>query len=86
MLKIYTRFKTAAKTGQFFALHQWNFSQENMSLMQKQLNRIDDNDFYIDISKLEWNDYIRNYVFGIRSYVLKDGLETIPASRKKLQR
>lgn len=87
MLKIYNRFKLAAKTGEFFALHQWNFANENVQILQHEMLSVVDQDlFNVDISTLNWDLYIKNYILGIRKYVLKDPMETIPSAKKKLQR
>lgn len=87
MVKIYNRFKLAAKTGEFFALHQWNFASENVQLLQDEMTSALDKDiFNVDISALNWDSYIKHYIFGIRKYVLKDPEETIPSAKKKLQR
>jgi len=87
MLKIYHRFKMAAKTGEFFALHQWNFTSDNLQYLQQAMdNSADQELFNVDISMLNWDAYIKNYISGIRKYVLKDPVETIPSARKKLHR
>ncbi len=87
MLKIYNRFKLAAKTGEFFALHQWNFASENLQVLQNAMEYSSDRDvFNVDISMLNWDIYIKNYILGIRKYLLKDPMNTIPDAQKKLQR
>lgn len=85
MLKIYNRFKLAAKTGEFFALHQWNFASENVQILQQELAcEVDKDIFNVDITVLDYDVYIKNYILGIRKYVLKDPVETIPSAQKKL--
>lgn len=87
MLKMYNRFKLAAKTGEFFALHQWNFTSENVQVLHQAMECSSDREiFNIDISMLNWDLYIKNYMLGIRKYILKDPVETIPDAQKKLQR
>ena len=87
MLKIVKRFKTMGKTGEFFALHQWNFASENFLLLQEAMKYPYDREvFSVDITGLEWESYLRYYVLGIRKYILKDSIETIPTAQKKLQR
>lgn len=87
MVKIYNRIKLAAKTGEFFALHQWNFASENLQALQQAMEySLDREMFNVDISVLNWDMYIKNYILGIRKYVLKDPVDTIPCAQKKLQR
>lgn len=87
MLKIMKRFKLTAQTGEFFALHQWNFASENLLGLQEAMEHPYDREvFNVDITGLDWDSYIRQYMLGIRKYILKDSIETIPIAQKKLQR
>lgn len=47
------------------------------------MNGTDKEIFNFDIEALEWERYFPDYVKGVRIYLLKDPLETIPQSRKK---
>lgn len=86
MLKIYRRFKMAARTGEFFALHQWDFISKNIQELNKDVSFADRRTFPIDITQVVWDTYVKDYVFGIRNYVLKDPPSTIPQALSKLQR
>lgn len=44
----------------------------------------DGNEFYCDMSNVDWESYLENYMLGIRQYVLKDGLESLPSARRKI--
>lgn len=86
MLKIYRRFKMAARTGEFFALHQWDFISRNIQELNKDTSAVDRRTFPVDITQVVWDTYVKDYVFGIRNYVLKDPPSTIPQALSKLQR
>ncbi|XP_046382880.1 putative fatty acyl-CoA reductase CG5065 [Ischnura elegans] len=86
MVKICRRFQMAAKTGEFFSLHEWDFEGKGMQGVHHRLAIEDAKTFPIDISGFDWNEYVRTYVLGIRRFVLKDPPETIPKSCKKLNR
>ncbi|XP_026821812.1 putative fatty acyl-CoA reductase CG5065 [Rhopalosiphum maidis] len=86
MLKIYRRFKMAARTGEFFALHQWDFISKNIQELNKDISFVDRRMFPVDITQVVWDTYVKDYVFGIRNYVLKDPPSTIPQALSKLQR
>lgn len=47
---------------------------------------VDGRDFNCDIRVMNWDSYIENYMFGIRKYVLKDGMESMVAARKALRK
>lgn len=87
MFKIFNRLRIMGKTGAFFTLHQFNFAIKNFLLLQEAMKCPYDREvFNIDVSKLEWDSYIRNYILGIRTYIFKDPIETVPAAQKKLRR
>lgn len=87
MLRIIRRFKIMAQTGEFFALHQWNFASENLLGLQEAMEHPYDCEvFNVDITGLDWDSYIKKYILGIRKYILKDPIDTIPIAQKKLQR
>ncbi|GLH03063.1 Fatty acyl-CoA reductase, partial [Gryllus bimaculatus] len=84
MMKISKRFQMAARTGEFFALHEWNFHNENVQdLLRDPLDRAI---FDVDVSQMDWDTYVKFYMLGIRHYILKDSADTIPSAKKKLQK
>ncbi|KAJ6637081.1 putative fatty acyl-CoA reductase [Pseudolycoriella hygida] len=87
LLKIAKRYKAAADTGEFFAMHEWKFETTNMKELLCEINcATDGSDFNCDVRAMNWDSYIENYMFGIRKYVLKDGLESMEKARKALKR
>ncbi|XP_071440782.1 putative fatty acyl-CoA reductase CG5065 [Hetaerina americana] len=86
MVKVCRKFQMAGKTGEFFSLHEWDFEGKGMQTVHRSLPTVDSKTFPIDISGLDWDNYVSAYVLGIRKFVLKDPPETIPKSRKKLNR
>ena len=47
------------------------------------MNETDKQMFNFDMESLVWEEYFQEYVKGVRIYLLKDPLDTIPQSRKK---
>ena len=47
------------------------------------MDEIDKQMFNFDMESLVWEEYLKEYVKGVRIYLLKDPLDTIPQSRKK---
>jgi fatty acyl-CoA reductase len=84
MFKIAKRFQLAAKTGEFFSLHEWNFHRDNVSALM--CDAQDKATFDVDVSQMNWDQYVKHYMLGIRRYILKDSNDTIPSARKKLQK
>ncbi|XP_055299982.1 putative fatty acyl-CoA reductase CG5065 [Sitodiplosis mosellana] len=87
MFKIARRYKTAADTGEFFAMHEYNFAVENVKDLLHEISNADDGDeFKCDVKQLDWDEYLKSYVCGIRKYILKDDDSTLERSRRTLKR
>lgn len=42
--------------------------------------------FFCDLRKIDWDEYFKEYIKGIRLYLLQDPLETLEAARVKWSR
>ncbi|KAI8433246.1 hypothetical protein MSG28_015322 [Choristoneura fumiferana] len=58
----------------------------NMTRLFNEMCDADKHIFDFDTSCIDWNEYFANYMRGIRVYLLKDPLSTVPGSLKKFQR
>ncbi|XP_075218058.1 putative fatty acyl-CoA reductase CG5065 [Lycorma delicatula] len=86
MMKIFRRFKSAAKTGEFFALNEWKFCCNNQKSLASDMIECDRSEFQTDVSIVQWDEYVKNYMLGIRKFVLKDSLDSLPSAKRKLKR
>lgn len=87
MVKIVKRFQRAAETGQFFAMNEWKFYNDNMiELVKFVKSSADCNKFNIDFKTLDWDAYLQKYMLGIRKYILKDDLDTLKKAQSRLFR
>lgn len=76
----------AADTGEFFAMHEWNFKVENVKELIDEIDVASDgDDFICDVKRLNWDQYLKNYVCGIRKYVLKDDEKTLKQARRTIK-
>lgn len=87
MFKIAKRYKVAADTGEFFARHEYNFEVKNVKeLLHEISNAKDGNEFMCDVKQLDWDEYLKNYVCGIRKHILKDDDTSMEHARRTLKR
>ncbi|XP_035790532.1 fatty acyl-CoA reductase 1-like [Anopheles albimanus] len=87
MAKIAKRFQKAAETGEFFAMHEWTFRNDNLRRLGSLVRQdVAGGEFRCDVTGLDWESYIEAYMLGIRRFVLKDELDSMDQARKKLQR
>lgn len=88
MVKITKRTIRATKSGEFFANNEWYFHAENMKELAKSIKSSSVAGstlrFNVDISNMDWEVYVNQYVLGIRKYVLKDSPDTLDKARSKL--
>ena len=42
--------------------------------------------FYFDVRKINWQNYFENYILGIRQIVFKEDFNTLPLARSNLKR
>ncbi|XP_049296161.1 putative fatty acyl-CoA reductase CG5065 [Anopheles funestus] len=87
MARLARRFQRAADTGEFFAMHEWTFRNENLRRLGGRVRRDRAADgFRCDVTGLDWEAYIEAYMLGIRRFVLKDEMDSLEQARTKLRR
>ncbi|XP_076163302.1 putative fatty acyl-CoA reductase CG5065 [Ptiloglossa arizonensis] len=60
----------------FFRLQEWNFHRQNMEDLTKDLKALTDcNDYITHTNDLEFNNYMYNYLIGIRKYIFKENFD-----------
>ncbi|XP_075233619.1 fatty acyl-CoA reductase wat-like isoform X2 [Lycorma delicatula] len=67
----------------YFCKRQWDFSNKNTQHLWKSLDQKDKEIFPFNVEDINWEEYFYNYMRGIRQYLLKDDLSTIPAAKKR---
>lgn len=90
MLKISNKFYHALDAGKFFSTNEWNFECTTMNKLKEAVKNADDGEnFDVDIgsdSDFLWDPYVKDFMLGVRQYVLKDDLSSLPQARAKLNR
>ena len=70
----------------YFSTKEWKFSNDNVKGLLNKMTKEDRENFAFDITEIDWDHYFRMYVRGIRMYLIKDPLDTLPKARAKWQR
>lgn len=86
LLKIYKKIHKFMDVLNYFTTKQWNFTSDNVKSMQMKLNPEDRANFFSDIRDLSWDRFFQTYIRGIRVYLIKDPLETLPQALAKWQK
>jgi fatty acyl-CoA reductase len=86
LLKIYKKINKFINVISYFGTREWKFTNKNVQGLWEKLDEEDKKLFDFDIGGLNWDKYFYNYVRGVRIYVLKDDLSTVPRAQAKLKR
>ncbi|KAI4499707.1 hypothetical protein M0802_005277 [Mischocyttarus mexicanus] len=85
-LRLYRKLHVMLDALSYFSLNEWKFTNERWIEVMKKLTVEDRKLFYCDMKDVVWDIYFRTYFLGIRLYVLKDPIETLPEARRNWQR
>lgn len=86
LVKMYEKINKFANVISYFTTREWKFTNDNVQDMFHRLDPRDRQMFYFSMQNFDWQAYFRNYMKGIRVYLLKDDLKTLENSRIKWRR
>lgn len=86
LLKIYNKIHKFTDVLSHFSITEWKITNERLNELTSKLTTEDRKLFLCDMKELVWDTYFQNYLRGIRIYILKDPIETIPQARIRWQR
>ncbi|XP_046651724.1 putative fatty acyl-CoA reductase CG5065 isoform X2 [Daphnia pulicaria] len=85
-VRLYTKADKAFVPLEFFTSHQWRFISDNPIHLSKEMTTEDQEIFYFDVRKINWQNYFENYILGVRKLIFKDDPVTLPLARSNLKR
>lgn len=86
MLKVYKKIHKFMEVLNYFTTKEWLFTSNHINSLIAKLDSKDRNLFFCDMREVVWDTYFQNYMRGIRLYLIKDPLDTLPQARVKWQR
>jgi fatty acyl-CoA reductase len=69
-----------------FSTKAWKFHDSNIRSLLSSLSPEDRTLFYFDVTRLQWRDYLADYIAGIRLFLLRETTSTLPDARKRYKR
>ncbi|KAL1116456.1 hypothetical protein AAG570_004929, partial [Ranatra chinensis] len=81
MVNIYRKVDRYSEVMTYFSIRNWDFRNENMIRLWSRLNPDDKTRFNFDFKTLDWSKFFYNYIRGLRIYLLKDDMSTLPQAR-----
>lgn len=85
-VKIYHKMQTHIDTLEYFSIREWQFRSDNQWIIRDQMDDVDKQNFDFDIRSLNWSAFMENYIVGIKRYLLKEDLSSLPSARKHLRK
>jgi fatty acyl-CoA reductase len=85
-VKIYKKIHKFSNVISYFGTHEWKITNKNVQALWEKLDEDDRKLFDFDIGGLDWEKYFYHYVRGVRIFVLKDELSTVPRALAKYKR
>lgn len=70
----------------YFADREWIFSNKNVIKLWDNLDSHDKELFNFDVHQISWDFFCQALCLGLRVYLIKDDICTLPAARKKWQK
>ncbi|KAI8512893.1 hypothetical protein Bbelb_095320 [Branchiostoma belcheri] len=72
MVRLYDKLHKSLESLDWFTCRGWDWSNTNL--------------FNFDVSAIDWDQYMENYLIGAKRYVLKEDVGRIPECRRYIQR
>ncbi|CAD0206947.1 unnamed protein product [Chrysodeixis includens] len=82
MIKIQKRINYGLNVLQYYTTKEWHFKNDNYLALKNKISPKDNKVFYTDLSVLNWDTYMRDYILGAREFCCKEDPATIPQARK----
>lgn len=86
LVRTQNKISNGLKLLQYYTTKEWEFKTEKFQQLQTKLNRKDQEIFDADSTQVNWEVYIRNYIMGMRTFILGETESTIPHAKNVLRR
>ncbi|XP_014210801.1 fatty acyl-CoA reductase wat-like [Copidosoma floridanum] len=86
MLKVYKKIHKFMDVLNYFTTKEWSFTNGAVHALVDKLDNRDRTLFNMDMRDVVWDTYFQNYMRGIRLYLIKDPIDTLPQARVRWQR
>ncbi|XP_072948535.1 putative fatty acyl-CoA reductase CG5065 [Epargyreus clarus] len=82
MVNVQKRISHGLDVLQYYTTKEWHFRNTNFLSLQKRISATENEVFYTDVSSLDTDDYLKDYVLGARHYVCKEDPASLPRAKK----
>ncbi|KAK5638969.1 hypothetical protein RI129_013264 [Pyrocoelia pectoralis] len=82
-VKKYRQASSRLEVINYFVRGEWTFGNNNTQLLWKGMSLKDRQLFNFDMESHNWEEYAATYGHGLRVYLLKDPMDTVPQAKKR---
>ncbi|XP_045508826.1 putative fatty acyl-CoA reductase CG5065 [Colias croceus] len=82
MVNVQKRISHGLDVLQYYTTKEWHFKNNRFLSLMQRVSEEEREIFYIDVSKLDRDEYLRDYVLGARHFVCKEDPASLPRARK----
>ncbi|XP_050540840.1 fatty acyl-CoA reductase wat-like isoform X2 [Daktulosphaira vitifoliae] len=86
LLNIYKKLDKVRETLAYFANKEWTFVNDRILRLWDTLDSQDRELFNFDVRQISWEYFSQAHCLGLRVYLVKDDIHTLPNARKKWER
>lgn len=86
LTNVQRRLSNGLKVLEYYTTRTWIFKNDNFKKMYADLNEVDKKKFNFNMADIKIEEYLLNYILGIRSFILKEVPEDLPRARANLKR
>lgn len=86
LLKIYNKIDEAQDYLSHFANTEWTFVNDNLLALWDTIDDQDKKLFNFDVNQISWDYFLKAHCLGLRVYLVKDDIYSLPDARKKWKR
>ncbi|XP_060532881.1 putative fatty acyl-CoA reductase CG5065 [Cylas formicarius] len=86
MVRTQKRIENGLSVLQYYTTRPWHFHNEKLAKIAEELDETDREIFFTDQTKIDYNEYMKNYILGARKYCVHEEPDTLPHARKLLKR
>ncbi|XP_076643575.1 fatty acyl-CoA reductase wat-like [Halictus rubicundus] len=86
LLDAYRKIHKFSVATQYFSTREWDFRNENVQTLWRNLNSDDQKIFNFNVENIDWREYFYYYLRGLRMYIVGDPMDTLDEARVKYSR
>lgn len=79
----YTKVHKLIEVLSYFSTREWKMTNDNVNFLWGRLTEADKQLFNFDLNSIDWQEYFRVHCVGIRQFILKEDMDTIPEAMKR---